>query len=367
VRLRSERDSLAEAFATVSRATAARATVGVLSGIHLRLTGGTLELTGSDNDLTIERVLEVDGSEDGEAVVAARLVTEVVRSLPQGAVEIVASQDGEVEVRGQRATFAVRSFPPSEFPRQSAVEGERLALDASALVEAVRQVARAASSEESRPQLAGVELSAQADGLRLVATDSYRLAMRTVPGLGLLGEGQKVLVPARALLELHRLATSLGDDPKIGVVIDRSWACFEVGSTLLKTRLLDFDFPDVTRLIPASYPAEIRVERLALIDALRRARLLSRDGANAVRLDPRDGVLGVSLAGELGAEDEELDATFVGEPGRVAFNPLFLLDGLDALTSDEVVIEVADPARPALLHAPESRELLYLLMPVRTS
>lgn len=367
MRLRSERDSLAEALAAVSRATVSRATVGVLSGIHLRLSGGTLQLTGTDNDLVIERTLEVSGSEDGEAVVAARLATEVVRSLPQGAVEVVASEDGEVEVRGQRATFAVRSFPPSEFPRHNPVEGERVDVDGGALVEAVRQVARAASLEESRPQLAGVELSTQADGLRLVATDSYRLAMRTVPGLGLLGEGEKVLVPARALLELHRLATSLGDDPKIGVVINRSWASFEIASTLLSTRLLDFDFPDVTRLIPTSYPAEIRVGRAPLADALRRARLLSRDGANAVRLDPRDGALGISLAGELGTEDEELDATFVGEPGRVAFNPVFLLDGLDSLTSDEVVIEVADPARPALLHAPESQELLYLLMPVRTS
>jgi len=367
VRLRSERDALADALSTVSRAISSRAAVGTLSGIHLRLSDNVLHLSGTDNDLVIERSLEVSGAEDGEAVVAARLVTDVVRSLPAGAVDIVTDDGGDVEVRAGRATFAVRSFPPAEYPRRAQLTGQRLEVDGAAFAEAIRQVARAASTEESRPQLAGVELSAQPEGLRLVATDSYRLALRVVPGLGLLEEGQKVLIPARALLELHRLASTLGDNAKIGVTIDSSWVAFEVGSTLLASRLLDFDFPDVTRLIPTSYPAEIRVERPALADALKRARLLSRDGANAVRLDPRDGVLGVSVAGELGAEDEEVDATFVGEPGRIAFNPNFLLDGLDALSGDDVVIEVADPGRPALLHAPESRELLYLLMPVRVS
>ncbi|HRE01571.1 MAG TPA: DNA polymerase III subunit beta, partial [Ilumatobacteraceae bacterium] len=127
--------------------------------------------------------------------------------------------------------------------------------------EALRQVVRAASTDEARPVLTGVLLAAEADGLRMVATDSYRLAVRDLPGASVLGTDQKVLVPGRALNELARL---VGNAPELTLRLGEREATFEVGAVRLTTRLIEGEFPNYRQLIPASYPNKLTVSREAL-------------------------------------------------------------------------------------------------------
>jgi DNA polymerase-3 subunit beta len=365
VKLRCERDVLVEALGTAGRAVSSRGgALPVLQGVRLEVAGDELRLAGSDLDLTIQVTAAVSGQEDGVCVIPARLAADIVRALEPGAVQID-TDDDEARIASGRSQFAVRTLPADEFPRLPVQSGDAVTLAAADFSEALRQVVRAASSDDARPVLTGVLMAAEDPGLRLVATDSYRLAVRDLPGASVLREGQKVLIPSRALTELQRLA---GAEAATDVTLrlGEHDATFEVGDVKLTTRLIEGEFPNYRQLIPASYPNRLIVSREALLDALRRVRLLVRDQTTPARIALKaDGIQLTVVSTEIGQATEDVDAKYEGAEMTVAFNPGYLIDGVEAITGDEVLLETLDALKPATLRSTEGGEYLYLLMPVR--
>ena len=197
-----------------------------------------------------------------------------------------------------------------------------------------------------------------------MATDSYRLAVRDLPGTSVLSEGQSVLVPSSALKELGRL---LGGAEEVRLTLGEREATFTVGADRLTTRLIEGEFPNYRGLIPASQPNRLTVAREALLDAVRRMRLLATD-ATPVRLVMRaEGLELVAIAQEVGQAHEALDAKYEGTELTVAFNPEYLIAGIEVTPGDEVTLETTDAMKPALLRSIDSNDFLYLLMPVRVS
>ena len=375
MKFRSERDSLADVLTTAGRAAGGRgATSAVLSGLMLRALGNRLEVTGTDLDLTVRVEHEVIGIEDGACVVPARLTADVVRALEAGAVTLE-SDDEKVEISSARAHFGLRSFPVVEFPALPAPSPPSVTLPRALLVEALRQVVRAASNDDARPLLTGVLMTSEGRAVRLVATDSYRLALRDVHGAATLGEGGDVLVPARALTELQRLpapgsAGSAGEGPgaEVGIAPGLSDITFTSGRVRISTRLLEGTYPDYRQLIPEQYPNRLHVGRETLLAALRRVRLLVRDNTTPVRLSMRPGGVELSVVSqEVGDASETVDGDFTGEDLVIAFNPSYLIDGVDAVLDDEVFLEADSPAKPATVRAASRDDFRYLLMPVRIS
>lgn len=391
MKFRCERDRLVDSLATASRAVSGRVLAsGATNGIRLVVEGDQLRATGTDLDLTVETSTEVVVSQEGQAVVPARLTVDIVRALEPGAVVIEGGED-EVVVSGGRSRFVIRTFPAEEFPTLPQPAPATAVLPASVLVEGLRQVVRAASTDDSRPLLTGVLLAAVEDGLRLVATDSYRLAWRDLPGIaGLPSEVEHLLVPARALQELQRLLQTMtktlagskepgadavpapdaggSDSVQVGLTVGELEASFWLPGTRLTTRLLDGRFPDYRQLLPPDYPVRIQVARSSLIDALRRVRLLVRDGTTPVRLLLReDHVDLVVTSHDLGEASEQLEAVVTGSVDSMAFNPSYLLDGVEAVEEEEVVVELLDPSKPATVRSPKRPDFRYLLMPVRVA
>jgi DNA polymerase-3 subunit beta len=338
MKFRAERDALVDAMAIASRAAATRGgALPALSGIRLEVGGDRLHLAGSDLDLTVQVHIDVVGLDPGVCVVPARLATDIVRALEPGAVTL-AVEGGEAVISAARSQFAVRVLPAEEFLRLPEPSGEPVTLDAAALVGALHQVVPAASKDDARPILTGVLFEAEAAGLRLVSTDSYRLAMRDLPGTTLLAEGQHVLVPSRAL-----------------------------GQARLTTRLLEGDFPNYRQLIPPHYPNRLTIPKDPFLDAVRRVKLLARDAA-PVRLSLRaDAVELSAITQDVGQAREDVEAKYEGGDMIVAFNPEFLIDGIEACPGDEVLVETLDALKPATLRPIEGTDYLYLLMPVRVS
>jgi DNA polymerase III subunit beta len=362
VKFRCERDSLAEALGTASRATSGRSgALPVLAGVRLELTGDQLSVTGTDLDLTIQLHLQVGGDRDGAVVLPARLTTDIVRSLGSGAVEL--SVDGDdVSISGGRSQFAVRPFSADDYPRLPAPASAAVTLPAAEFGDALRQVVRAASTDEARPILTGVLLAAESEGLRLVATDSYRLAVRDLPGTAVLGADQKVLVPSKALSELQRLLPHEGD---LTLRLGERDATFEIGGTRVTTRLIEGEFPNYRQLIPPSYPNTVTMQREPLLEAIRRVKILARD-ATPVRLQiSSDNVRLMAVTQDVGNATEEIDASLDGTEMTVAFNPDYLAAGVEAAASDEITLQTLDALKPAVVRGAQHPEFLYLLMPVR--
>ena len=368
MKFRCERDTLAETLSVASRGVSARGgALPILAGVRLQVSGDELHVAGTDLDLTIQATTTVAGGEDGVCVVPARLLVDIVRALEPGAVTIE-TDDDEARIASGRSQFAVRALAAEDFPRLPVLPdgAGAVTLPAPDLSEALRQVVRAASADDARPVLTGVLVAAEEGGLRLVATDSYRLAVRDLPGAHVLREGQKVLVPSRGLAELQRL---LGSAESVTLRLGEHDATFEVGNVRLTTRLIEGEFPNYRQLIPPSYPNRLIVGKEALLDAVKRVKLLVRDQTTPVRLAMRaDGVELTVTNPEEGKATEDIDAKYEGAEMTVAFNPAYLSDGIEAISGGELQLETLDALKPATIRATEaSGDYLYLLMPVRVS
>ncbi len=363
MKFRCERDVLVEALTSASRATSGRERLPVLAGARLEVTGDELRITATDLDLTIEVVATVAGVADGVAVIPAKLAADIVRALEPGAVTIEADAD-QAKIASGRSQFAVRVLAADEFPASpAAVASDAVTVASSELADALRQVVRAASGDEARPILTGVLLQATADGVQLIATDSYRLAVRQLPGLHVVRGEQKVLIPSRALAELQRV---LGGAAEAEVRLGTTEASFQVGGVKLTTRLIEGEFPNVLNLVPASYPNKLTINRDALLDAVKRVKLLVRDQTTPVRIALRaDGVeLTVTNPAE-GTATEDVEAKYEGADMTVAFNPQYLTEGIEAIGGDELTLETQDALKASTMRGVGNENYLYLLMPVR--
>lgn len=376
MKFRCERDTLLDALTVAVRAAAgASSNRAALTGAHLDLTEGVLTVTGSDLDLTLSVTAEVLGTAGGAAVTPARLLTDVVRAVPAGAVEFSVTE-GEASIVAGSSEFAIRLIPEEDYPQlsftqEASEDGDSAAFSPAVTFsgaefrDALSQVVRSASSDDSRPILTGVLMASEGEGrLRLVSTDSYRLSVRDLEGSSILGEHQRVLVPSRALGELQRL---IADSDEVTLRLAEHYAQFVVGNVQLTTRLIPGDFPNYQGLIPTDHPNRLTADREQLLEVVRRVRLLAQD-STPVRMVMSDGSLEViAITHDVGKANESMEANYTGEDLTVAFNPGYLIDGIEATTGTEVTLETADAVKPALLRSVGDEGFLYLLMPVRVS
>jgi DNA polymerase-3 subunit beta len=353
---------LADALTTAGRAATNRSgTLPVLSGVRLDVADGRLTVTGTDLELTIRLSVPVHVDKEGSAVVPARLVGDIVKALPPGAVDITVTDD-EMSISAGRSQFSVRPLSLSDYPAQTETDSAPVTLSSQEVGDALRQVVRAASTDDARAVLTGVLMTSEDEGLKMVATDSYRLAVRDLPQSSMLAIGQKVLVPGRALAELQRVLTT---DSELSVRLGQREAVFEVGGTRLSTRLIEGEYPNYRNLLPSSYPNRLTVGREALLEALRRVKILAQD-STPVRLALGGDTLRLTaITQDVGNAHEEVDASYEGTEMTVAFNPDYLTAGVEAVEGDEVTLSTLDPMKPAVLRGVGHDEYLYLLMPVR--
>ncbi|MGH9010979.1 MAG: DNA polymerase III subunit beta [Acidimicrobiia bacterium] len=385
MKFRCERDALSEAISSAGRAVASRSgALPILSGLLVRTGQDEIHLAGSDLELTIRVSAPAECDDEGAAVLPARLFGDIVRSLEPGAVSVDVGED-EARIKSGRSEFSLRVLAAEDFPRLPEVAGSGVRMDAAALAEALRQVIPAASRDDARPILTGVLLVAEGSGLRLVATDSYRLGVRDLPGESVLAahlsgaaaEGRHVLVPAKALGELQRLlgsgatpgSAAPGTENQVELSFSDRDACFDTGRARVSTRLIEGQFPNYQQLIPSGYPNRLVVPREAFMEAVKRVRLIGRDRDNApIRLMMSAAGLELqTIVHDVGQATETLDAKYEGSETTIAFNPEFLLDGLGAISSEEVSVDTLDTSKPAIVRSAEGGEFLYLLMPVRVS
>ncbi len=355
------REELSRGLQTVLRSVGARAGIPALSGVLLELSDTDLTLTTTDLELTTRVQLGLTG-EAGRILLPARLLAEIVRSLPSDQVELV-TENGSVRVAGGRSKFNIRSLSPEDFPRvESTAETKTLELDGSTLATALGQVAPAASRDETRPVLTGVLLEGEGSQLRVVATDSYRLAVREIAVDGV--DGTKVLIPARAVVEVGRLAAT---EQSVRLEIGSAQAGFHLGDVMIQSRLIEGEFPAYRQLLPEDLPSKLSVNKGPFLEALKRVAVLAQDATPVFLEVGSDGIRLTCSAQGLGEGTEDVEGDYTGEDMRVAFNAAYLEAGMVAAESEDVVVDFTDSQRPALIHAPDDRDFLYLLMPIRVS
>ncbi|HET6909075.1 MAG TPA: DNA polymerase III subunit beta [Mycobacteriales bacterium] len=372
MKIRVERDTLADAVAWATRILPQKTQLPVLAGLRLSAEpSGALRLSGFDYEVSAEAELDVTVAEGGAVLVPGRLLADITRSLPGQPVDL-ATDGARVQLTCGTARFTLPTLPLDEYPTLPSMPEVAGTIGSDAFAAAVSSVAVAAGRDDTLPVLTGIRVELEGEELTLAATDRYRLAVRTLrwkpsdPNMS-----ATALVPARTLAESAKSLTA-------GAEVTLALAGAAAGEGLLglfgasrrtTTRLLDGEFPKYRSLLPDSSSATAAVDTATLTDAVRRVSLVA-SRTSPVRLSfSADGV--VLEAGGLDEAEaaESLPVEFDGEPLTIAFNPAYLLDGLGAIDSDVARLSFTGPTKPAVLTGKSTEETSddyrYLLMPVR--
>lgn len=363
MKFRCEREVLNEAFTAASNAASNRGTNPTLSCLRLVLAGDTLRVTGTDGDLTIDSSITVSAGKDGVVLIPGKLAADIVKNLPSGAVDFSVVED-KVEISAGRSNFTMPIGVGDDFPKWSGTVGEGAPMAAKDFAEGLKQVNRAASTDEARGVYTGVYMTGVDGKLRMVATDSYRMAIRDIDA-SVIPDGKSVVVPARALKELQRL---LEKQERVSMNITDNDVTFEAGSVRLVTRLLTGSFADYQRLIPANLPNTLTVSRESLAEAIRRVKLVARDPIGTplrMHVTSSDVTLRM-ITPDNGEAFEQIDASHQGNDIEIRFNNELLSQGLDACGTDNVTIQTSDPSKLAVIKGVGQDNFTYLLMPLKS-
>lgn len=363
MRLVSPKEELAAKLAVVGRAASAKSTIQILSHVLLTAEDGRCELAATDMELSLRVPLDARVEQPG-SVVLPRLAGDIVRTMAEGEVALEhRANEGVVAVTGGGSAFTLNCLQANDFPELPSDEGSGLQIPSGPLVEAIDRVARAASRDETRPVLTGVLVRLGPDGITMVATDSYRLAVRQTALDAPPSDVREAIVPARALSEVSRLV-GVAKAEAVEVVLGESQALFRVGDLRLTSRVIEGQFPDHRQLVPDTFEHDVAFDRSELLGVLTRIGVLAQRNT-PVRLAFEEGSVTISATSDqIGEGRESLPASFSGESLEIGFNVEFLRAGVESIEGDEVRLGLISPLRPGLLRG-AGDEYRYLLMPIR--
>ncbi|MGW2668621.1 DNA polymerase III subunit beta [Streptomyces sp. NPDC001272] len=375
MKIRVERDVLAEAVAWAARSLPARPPVPVLAGLLLKADDGSLSLSGFDYEVSARVSVEADVEEEGTVLVSGRLLADICRALPNRPVEI--STDGvRATVVCGSSRFTLHTLPVEEYPALPQMPTATGTVPGEVFASAAAQVAIAAGRDDTLPVLTGVRIEIEGDRVTLASTDRYRFAVREFLWKPENPDASAVaLVPAKTLLDTAKSLTS-GDTVTLALSSSgqgEGLIGFEGAGRRTTTRLLEGDLPKYRTLFPTEFNSVAVIETAPFVEAVKRVALVAERNT-PVRLSFEQGVLILEAGSSDDAQAvERVDATLDGDDISIAFNPTFLLDGLSAIDSPAAQLSFTTSTKPALLSgrpavdAEADEAYKYLIMPVRLS
>jgi len=358
VKFRVERDVLAEAVTWTARSLPTRPSVPVLTGLRIEARDGELTLSGFDYETSARVTVPAQVADEGVVLVSGRLLADISRSLPAAPVDI-SDDGGRVVVTCRSSRFTLQTLPLDEYPQLPDLPSATGTVRGDALAEAVAQVAIAAGRDDMLPVFTGIRLELDGEKLTLAATDRFRLAVRELewrpssPGISAVA-----LVPARVLADATKAFASSSAEVTLALAgVGESTGEGLLGLTgsaaggtrHTTTRLLDGEFPAYRKLFPPEHLTHAYVDTAAMVESLRRVSLVA-ERHSPVYLTFGDGQVTLEAgSGEDAQATEGLPARIDGEGLSTAFNPTYLLDGLQHVVSPVTRLSFTQPTRPAVI------------------
>jgi len=362
-------ENLVKGLQIVNRIATTRATLPVLGNIMLMTDQGRLKLVTTDLELAIDTYVGAKVEIEGAITIPARTFSEFVTNNNDTTIDF-SLKDTVLTATSRHYTASIMGIDALEFPTVPPINQEKpITLNATLLKEAINQTVFATTLDETRPVLNGVALFLEPTGIKLVATDSYRLAEKKMNQPTGYSESTMVIIPARTLLELNRLITD--DSAEVKLFIDKHQVMFVCGESHLVSRLIEGNFPAYENLIPKDLTTTATVNRQEFIASLKMASLFSRDSAYNVTFTVSEKDITLkALSAQIGASTSQVVAAITGSPVTIAFNARFILDVLQVLTTDAVQFKLQPPEEshwfPGIIQSTQDETYQYVIMPLRT-
>lgn len=362
-----ENTELSSKLALAARTISTGSVNPALGGILVSAEEGRLSFSSTDGNMSIKTPVHVDGVIEGEGKVLlpGRLFSDISRLLGSGKAEIeyrLAERD--VAIHSGSSNFHIRTLSSDDFPPLPAPGGDPIRLSRESLIETIDLVARAASKEDMRPVLTSVQVLASGNKLTMVATDSYRLAVKETELKEPVAIEIDRNIPAQALKELSKLLAA-SDSEMVSLTITDREVIFVIDGTVLSTTTVDGQFPSYQQLFPETYDHDVRLPRTELLESVKRvSQMAQKNRPLKVSLTPGEITISAETP-DLGDAEEKLPAAFDGEELSIGFNHEFFKDGIESVRGEEVLLRLISPLRPGLLEPVESDGFRYLVMPIR--
>ena len=349
----------------ISRSVGVKSTLPVLGNILLASHEGKLKIAATNLEIGVIKMISAKILEDGEITVPAKIITDLIASLPASLITIETNGD-LVKITANKFSAEINGIPANEFPviptsTENSVSFKRQ------ILKDYSRIMFAASGDGGRPVLTGILTSAHLGKLDLVATDGFRLAHQQVD----LPEQKvsfKSLIPKKTLEEVLRIVEEdAAEEVLLSTSGSQNQIIFNIGQTIVSSRLIEGNFPAWEKIIPTEHKTRIIVDRAGLTQAIKLASVFAKTEANVITFDISKEVIVSSETKELGAQTNELDCQIEGEPLKIAFSAKFLADAVSASEASSLMIEFSTPLSPALIQPIGLSGLEYIVMPVRQS
>ena len=362
MKLSINQSELLNALSIVQKGITSRSTLPVLSGIFVQAKGDGVTFQTTDLELSIQYSTSALVEEEGQTVLPGKLVVDIVKNLPDAAVHIDTNDDSAI-ISCETSSFSIRCLNPLDFPGFPKVAtDQQISIPFDTFSAMVRKVCRVVSRDESRAILTGVLIEVEDQKLKMVATDSYRLAVTETPIEGITDDFSAVLAGT--------FVSDLSGLPKTGSDIQLALAENQIivsyAGTVFVNRRIEGRYPNYKQLIPNSYETRCLVERSALSSAVKRASLLERSGSQ-VRLDINVASQTIQLTTnqDVGSTQEIVKAEIEGADVEIGFNSHYVNKGLSVMDSGTVSLEIQGSLKPGIMKGAGDENYLYLVMPVR--
>lgn len=334
----------------------------ILNGILLEAFDNRLKLTATDLKIGIETYVDCNVIEEGSIVLNARIFGDIVKKLPNSLISI-SVEENRVNIQCENSVFNLFGSNPLEYPKLPTIINQTsFSMAKDLLKSAIRHTVFATTEDETRPILAGVLLEVHEGGAAFVALDGYRLALRNIPVD--LDENIKIVIPSRALTELSRILDD--SDEEVSIVVAPGHVIFNMGETLLFSRLLEGQFLNYKEIIRTEHKTTVLVNKEEFQDSLERASLLSSETkANLIKLTIGDDKITIRSNSEMGNVHEEVFSKLDGEELNIAFNSRYILDGVKIIESEEIELSFMGELNPCIIKPVGDANYTYLALPVR--
>lgn len=358
------REHLIKGLQTVCPIIPSRATLPILSHVLIEAKKESLTLTGTDLEIGINTTLPAQVQEEGATTIPAKRFMDLIKELPNTTLQLTTKKNQQLSVECERGIFKIVGLPKEEFPRLPHNEQqEGIVIDQSLLQAMLHVTSFAVSRDETRYALTGILFSSKGGSLRLVATDGRRLALVEKEAMTAPPKEHNVIVPFKAVEELHRL---LGQAPTATITIKENQISFDLGGTHIISHLIDGKFPNYEQVMPPESPQKLRISRESFLLAAKRVNLWTTQDSPSIRLDlkPQHLILSKQTP-EVGEAHEEVEAQYGGPEFSIGFNPGYLVDVLKVLPEGEVEFELPGPDRPGVIRTRD--HYLYIVLPMQLS
>ena len=365
MKLNINQSELNNALTVVAKGSSNRSTLTILAGVYLKAEESKLILQTTNLELSIKMEVPALVEEPGEAVVPAKLIQDIVKNLPDMAVRIETSDDTSLSILCDTTSFSLRALNPLDFPAFPEIQTDQEALfPFKTFASMVKQTAKVVSHDETHAILTGVLITQENNTLKMVATDSYRLAVAEAELNSASESGFEAVISGSFLQTIASLVPS---DEFISLALNENQIIITYNNTTFINRRLEGAFPNYKQLIGNEYSTKVVLPTHHVIDAVRRVSLLSTKVSPIQLFVDTDAntVTFASHSQDVGNAQETLSGTIEGESVDIAFNYNFVLDGLNSITSDTVEINFFGAMKPGILRSTNEESFLYLIMPVR--